>query len=59
SGRVVPLAVMAETAAIARRHGVPVHLDGARVFNAATYLGCDVKDITQHADTVMCCLSKG
>ncbi|MGL6070461.1 low-specificity L-threonine aldolase [Craterilacuibacter sp.] len=59
SGRVVPLAVMAETAAIARRHGVPVHLDGARVFNAAVHLGCDVQDITQHADTVMCCLSKG
>lgn len=59
SGRVVPLAVMAETAAIARRHDVPVHLDGARVFNAAVHLGCDVKEITQHADTVMCCLSKG
>ncbi|RQW28545.1 low-specificity L-threonine aldolase [Rhodobacteraceae bacterium CH30] len=59
SGRVVPLAVMVETAAIARRHSVPVHLDGARVFNAAVHLGCDVKEITRHADTVMCCLSKG
>ncbi len=59
NGRVIPLATMEATAAIARKHGVPIHLDGARVFNAATYLGCDVKAITQHVDTVMCCLSKG
>jgi threonine aldolase len=59
NGRVIPLAVMKETAEIAARHGVPVHLDGARVFNAATYLNCDVRDITRHVDTVMCCLSKG
>jgi len=59
NGRVIPLDIMQRTADIARRHGVPVHLDGARVFNAATYLGCDVQDITRHADTVMCCLSKG
>ncbi|WP_282295149.1 low-specificity L-threonine aldolase [Stenotrophomonas sp. PS02289] len=59
NGRVIPLATMAETSAIARRHSIPIHLDGARVFNAATHLGCDVKDITQHVDTVMCCLSKG
>ncbi|MCW3481848.1 low-specificity L-threonine aldolase [Neisseriaceae bacterium JH1-16] len=59
NGRVIPLAAMAEVAALARRHHVPVHLDGARVFNAAVHLGCEVRDITQHADTVMCCLSKG
>jgi len=59
NGRVIPLAAMAEVAALARRHQVPVHLDGARVFNAAVHLGCEVRDITQHADTVMCCLSKG
>ncbi|RQO67023.1 low-specificity L-threonine aldolase [Aquitalea sp. FJL05] len=59
NGRVIPLDIMQRTADIARCHGVPVHLDGARVFNAATYLGCDVQEITRHADTVMCCLSKG
>ncbi|MBU9477034.1 low-specificity L-threonine aldolase [Burkholderia multivorans] len=59
NGRVIPLDIMQRTAELARRHAVPVHLDGARVFNAATYLGCDVRDITCHADTVMCCLSKG
>lgn len=59
NGRVIPLSAMAEAAALAREHGIPVHLDGARVFNAAAHLGCDVKQITQYADSVMCCLSKG
>ncbi len=38
---------------------IPVHLDGARVFNAAVYLGVDVKQLTQYCDSVMFCLSKG
>lgn len=59
NGRVIPLAAMQAVAEVAAAHGVPVHLDGARVFNAATYLQCDVRDITRHADTVMVCLSKG
>ncbi len=59
NGRVIPLDVMERTADVARRHGVPIHLDGARVFNAATSLECDVREITRHADTLMCCLSKG
>ncbi|NDV11365.1 low-specificity L-threonine aldolase [Crenobacter caeni] len=59
NGRVIPLEVMAETRRVADRHGVPIHLDGARVFNAATHLGCDVREITRYADSVMCCLSKG
>ncbi|KZE34290.1 low-specificity L-threonine aldolase [Crenobacter luteus] len=59
NGLVIPLSVMAETAALAREHGVPVHLDGARLFNAATHLKVDAKEIAQHADTVMICLSKG
>lgn len=44
---------------IAARAGVPVHLDGARVFNAACALGVDVKEITSLADSVQFCLSKG
>ncbi|MDN0081152.1 low-specificity L-threonine aldolase [Crenobacter sp. SG2305] len=59
NGRVIPLSAMADVAAVARLHGVPVHLDGARVFNAAVHLGCEVHEITQYADSVMCCLSKG
>lgn len=59
NGRVVPLEVMRSVYEVARRHNLPVHLDGARVFNAATALGVDVKEITQYADSVSCCLSKG
>lgn len=59
SGRVIPLANMRSIYALAQQHGVPVHLDGARVFNAATRLGVDVRAITEYADSVMCCLSKG
>jgi threonine aldolase len=38
---------------------LPTHLDGARIFNAATALGVDVKTLTRGFDTVMFCLSKG
>jgi threonine aldolase len=40
-------------------HGLKVHLDGARIFNASVALGCDVRDLTRDADTVTFCLSKG
>lgn len=43
----------------AARANVPVHLDGARLFNAARALDVEVEAITQHADSVMFCLSKG
>ncbi|TCW32814.1 low-specificity L-threonine aldolase [Gulbenkiania mobilis] len=59
NGRVIPLEAMQAVCQVDRRHKVPVHLDGARVFNAATALGCDVREITRYADTVMFCLSKG
>ncbi|MWV41542.1 GntG family PLP-dependent aldolase [Natrialba sp. INN-245] len=49
-----------ETAAdAAHERDVPVHLDGARVFNAAVALEVSVTEITQHVDSVMFCLSKG
>ena len=44
---------------LAGKHGIPVHLDGARLFNAAHALGVDAKDIASYADTIMFCLSKG
>ena len=50
---------MAAVAALARRHHLGVHLDGARVFNAAVALGVDVKELTQHVETLTFCLSKG
>ncbi len=59
NGRIVPLEIMADVRRIADAHGIPVHLDGARVFNAAAALGYDVKEITKYADSVSCCLSKG
>ncbi len=59
SGAVVPLENMAEVYAIGHSAGIPVHLDGARLFNAAAALGCGAKDIAQYADSVMFCLSKG
>jgi len=39
--------------------GLPVHLDGARIFNAAVALGCSVAELTRKCDSVMFCLSKG
>jgi threonine aldolase len=46
-------------AEIARAHGLPVHLDGARIFNAAVGLAIDVRELTRSADSVSLCLSKG
>ena len=43
----------------AHEAGLPVHLDGARIFNAAVFLGSDVASLTQACDSVMFCLSKG
>jgi threonine aldolase len=58
-GVVLPLPYMAETQAFAKTNGMHIHLDGARVFNAAVALGCDLREITQYVDTVQFCLSKG
>ncbi len=58
-GRVTPLAAMEEIWANAKERKLPVHLDGARIFNAATALNLDVKTLTRGFDTVMFCLSKG
>lgn len=44
---------------VAERGGIPVHLDGARLFNASVALGVDVRDLTRHVDSVTFCLSKG
>ena len=59
SGRSVPLSAMEDIKKTAVKWGVPVHLDGARIFNAAIALKCDVRDIASRADSVMVCLSKG
>lgn len=46
-------------AEVAHRAGLPVHLDGARIFNAAVAQGVDARELTGPVDSVMFCLSKG
>lgn len=58
-GAVLPAAYMDEVADLARQKGLALHLDGARIFNAAVALGVDVKTLTQQADSLSFCLSKG
>jgi threonine aldolase len=58
-GSVYPLEVSNEIADGAHAAGLPVHLDGARIFNASVALGRSVVELTSKADSVMFCLSKG
>jgi threonine aldolase len=58
-GTVTPLPIMREICDGAHAAGLPVHLDGARIFNAAVALGAGVAELTKGFDTVMFCLSKG
>jgi len=59
AGKALPMAYMADATGIARKRGLAIHLDGARLFNAATKLGVNAKDIAQHFDSVSVCFSKG
>lgn len=58
-GAPVKLSHMAEVRELARKRSLPVHLDGARIFNAAIALETSAKEIAGYADTVSFCLSKG
>jgi len=58
-GTVMPAATVREICDGAHAIGLPVHMDGARVFNAAAALGISVAELTAAVDTVMFCLSKG
>ena len=58
-GVAVPRERMEAMSQVARRHGIPLYVDGARVFNAAAALGVDIKELTKHVDSLMFCLSKG
>jgi threonine aldolase len=58
-GRVYPLDVLENVSGHAHEAGIPVHMDGARIFNAACHLNKPVRELAAHADTVMFCLSKG
>jgi threonine aldolase len=59
NGLVLPITYMQQVYQIANERGVKVHLDGARLFNAATYLKADPRELAKCADSVSICLSKG
>ncbi|HET7597043.1 MAG TPA: GntG family PLP-dependent aldolase [Burkholderiales bacterium] len=58
-GAVLPLEHMKAVQRLAGEHTVPVHLDGARIFNAAAALKREAREIAQHADSACFCVSKG
>jgi threonine aldolase len=58
-GTVYSVAAQDEILSVARRRGLPVHLDGARIFNAAVALGVEVAELGRSFDSIMFCLSKG
>jgi threonine aldolase len=58
-GIVWPLGALREASATAKAHGLRVHLDGARIFNASVAMGVEVAELAAGADTVTFCISKG
>ncbi len=58
-GAVLRPAYLDAVGTLASRHRLAVHIDGARIFNAAAALGCDVAELTRSCDSVAFCLSKG
>lgn len=58
-GRAMPLDYLADARALCDRRGLALHLDGARLYNAAVASGVPVRDIAAHFDSVSVCLSKG
>jgi threonine aldolase len=58
-GSIYPLATIEAIRSVAQRHGIPMHLDGARLFNAVVATGIPAADYARHFETVSVCLSKG
>jgi threonine aldolase len=58
-GRVVPLELHREICQVAHERGLAVHLDGARIFNAAIAEGCSAADYARDVDSIQVCLTKG
>lgn len=58
-GKVLSLSYLKDVYEFSRKRKIPIHMDGARLFNAACAAGVDVKEIMQYADSVQFCLSKG
>ena len=59
NGKVLPMSYLAEAREFVNQHGLKLHLDGARVYNAAVALDVHIKEIAQHFDSMTICLSKG
>ncbi|MCE7535504.1 low-specificity L-threonine aldolase [Aliivibrio fischeri] len=59
NGKVLPLSYLAQAREFVNKHQLALHLDGARVYNAAVALDVDIKEIAQHFDSMTICLSKG
>ena len=58
-GKVLPLDYLLSVSELATEHDLKIHIDGARIFNAAVALGCPVSKIASYCDTLSFCLSKG
>ncbi len=58
-GWTMPYSDLAAVAEVAHSHGLPVHMDGARIFNAAIALDLPARELARHVDSVMFCISKG
>ncbi|GAB1607791.1 probable low-specificity L-threonine aldolase 2 [Argonauta hians] len=58
-GKILPLDYLKQVYSLAQENNIKVHVDGARLMNAAVGLGVDVKEITQYCDSITFCLNKG
>ena len=58
-GSIYPLTTIEAIRSVSQRHGIPMHLDGARLFNAVVATGIPAADYARHFETVSVCLSKG
>lgn len=59
NGKALSINYMKNVRKISKKYNIPIHLDGARLFNAATSLNVDVKEIADEVDSIQFCLSKG
>jgi threonine aldolase len=58
-GKILPISFLKNLKILASLHNIPIHLDGARLWNAITALGCKPSDLGIYADSISVCLSKG
>ncbi len=59
NGKVLPMSYLAEAREFVNKHNLQMHLDGARVYNAAVALDVEIREIAQYFDSMTICLSKG